>query len=271
MAKGKYENILCERMPLKVEEQYMGLITLNRPQEMNPLDGLTGKELGTALEDLSTDKKVRVIAFTGAGKAFSAGGDLKGYLTLQRDEEGFMKFLDDGAVMFGDMQYYAQPVIALVNGFCVAGGIELLLGCDFAYAAESAKIGDGHVNFGQVGGGGSQVRLPKRILPARAKELLFTGKLLSAREALEWGLVNSVVPDDKLIETGLEFANIIASKSPLGIKLIKQLCAKGVDMTERDMAFLETRVVHHYCLTSHDAREGLEAFSEKRQPKFEGR
>ena len=105
MAKGKYENILCERMPLKVEEQYMGLITLNRPQEMNPLDGLTGKELGTALEDLSTDKKVRVIAFTGAGKAFSAGGDLKGYLTLQRDEEGFMKFLDDGAVMFGDMQY----------------------------------------------------------------------------------------------------------------------------------------------------------------------
>jgi len=145
------------------------------------------------------------------------------------------------------------------------------LACDFAYASESARIGDGHVNFGQVGGGGSHVRLPRRILATRARELLFTGKLLTAQEAFEWGLVNRVVPDGKLVDAALEFANIVVEKSPLGIRIIKRLLNEGLNLDEEAMAFLEIQMVHHYALTSYDCHEGLSAFAEKRKPKFKGR
>lgn len=113
--------------------------------------------------------------------------------------------------------------------------------------------------------------MPRRILPQRARELLYTGKLLSAREALEWGLVNRVVQDGKLLEAALEFANIIAKKSPLAIRNMKHVVARGFNMTQRDNAFIESQITHHYCLTSYDAREGLEAFSKKREPKYRGR
>lgn len=263
--------VLVDRLPLSTEEQYLGLITLNRPEEMNPLDWSTVRRIRAALEELFDDREVRVIALTGAGKAFSAGGDLEGYLTLQSDEKGFRGFLDDVYHMCSFMETLDRPVVALVNGFCVAGGLELLMACDFAYAAESAKIGDGHVNFGQVGGGGSNIRLPRWILPQRARELLFTGKLLTANEALEWGLVNRVVEDGKLIEAALEFANFVATKSRLGLKIIKELCNRGLNMRTEDALYLEIQECHHYSLTSYDAREGLRAFSAKRQPRFEGR
>lgn len=271
MEKQEKGNVLVERKSLKVADQYMGLVTLNRPKELNPLDWSTVRELYRVLEDLAGDKSVRVIAITGAGKAFSAGGDLKGYLTLMRDEVKFRDFLNDMRSMCEFMGRTAQPIIALVNGYCVAGGIELLMACDFAYAAASAKIGDGHANFGQIGGGGSNVRLPRWILPQRARELLFTGRLLNAQEALEWGIVNRVVPDDKLLEAGLEFANEVATKSPLGIRIIKEICNRSMNMHLDDGLHLEIQECHHYCLTSYDCHEGLHAFSEKRQPKFEGR
>lgn len=268
---GEKDIVIVERLPLQVMNQYMALITFNRPDEMNPLDWALSRKLKPVIEDLSADKTVRVVAFIGAGKAFSAGGDMKKYLTLMHDEEGFRGFLNDIRSLFHSIEMASQPTIALVNGFCVAGGLELLLACDFAYAAASAKIGDGHVNFGQIGGGGSQVRLPRRILPTRAREMLFTGKLLNAQEALEWGVVNQVVPDGKLIETALEFANTIAQKSWLGIRIIKQIVNQGLNLDEEAAAYLEIQMVHHYCLTSYDSHEGLVAFSEKRQPKFEGR
>lgn len=265
------DKFILERLPLEVANQHLALITLNRPKEMNPLDWDLVCKLKPVVEDLSADKSIRVIAFTGAGRAFSAGGDLEKYLTLMRDEIGFRGFLNSIRSLFHSIEMAAQPVIALVNGYCVAGGLELLLACDFAYAAESAKIGDGHVNFGQIGGGGGHVRLPRRIATPRARELLFTGKLLSAQEAYEWELVNRVVPNDKLIEAGLEFANIVAQKSPLGESIIKQLVNQGLNLDEEAAAFMEIQMVHHYCLTSYDCHEGLNAFAAKRQPKFEGR
>ena len=145
------------------------------------------------------------------------------------------------------------------------------MACDFAYASESAKIGDAHINFGQMGGGGALSRLPRRIRPQRARELLYTGKLLSAQEALEWGLVNRVVPDGKLVEAALEFANIVATKSPLAVRNMKQVLNRGLNMLERDAAHLEAVVCLHYVGTSHDAHEGCVAFTEKREPQYEGR
>lgn len=266
--KGK---VVVQKLPLQEAGQYLGLITLNRPQEMNPLDGHTAKELGETLKSLSADKGVCVIAITGAGRAFSAGGDMKAYLTLFRDEDGFRQYLHDLRSTFDSIGMIGKPVIALVNGYCVAGGLELMLACDFAYAANSAKIGDGHVATGQVGGAGSNVRLPRWISPPRARELLFTGKLLSAEEALQCGLVNRVLPDDKLLEAGLEFANVVATKSSLGIRIVKEICNLGSNMRLEDALHLEIQEVHHYAVSSHDSYEGLLAFSEKRPPKFEGR
>lgn len=254
-----------------MSDQYLGLITFNRPKEMNPLNWATVKALSAVLERFSSSKDIRVIAFTGAGKAFSAGGDLKAYQKLYRDEEAFRGFLQAFRSLNDSIVSAKQPVIALVNGHCVAGGLELMLACDFAYAGQSAKIGDGHANFGQMGGAGSNVRLPRSILPPKARELLFTGKLLTADEACEWGLVNKVVPDDQLMDAGLEFANMVAPKSPLGIGLIKEVCNKGLDMRLEDALQLETEKVVHYCTHNHDSYEGLLAFSEKRKPKFEGR
>ena len=269
--KNKSDIVIAERFELETKENYLALITLNRPKDLNPIDWETIQRVHTVFKELMSDQSNRVIVFIGAGRAFSAGGDLKAYLTLMSDEEGFRSFLEDFAALQSSMRNAPQPVIALINGICVAGGLELLLACDFAYAAESAKIGDGHVNFGQIGGAGSQVLLPRTILPSRAREIIFTGKLFSAAEALEWGLVNRVVPDGELMEAGLAFANSVATKSPLGIRIIRQLMARSLDLSEEEAAYLERQMVHHYCLTSHDCREGLLAFSETRPPKFKGR
>lgn len=270
-SKAKDDVILIDRLTLGIPNQYLGLITINRPAEMNPLDWALARKMRTVVYDLSMDKEVRVIAFTGAGKAFSAGGDLKAYLTLQRSEEDFRAFLVDVHGLFDYIETCEKPAVALVNGFCVAGGLELLLACDFGYASESARIGDGHVNFGQMAGGGSLARLPRHILPGIAREVLYTGRLLTAQEALQCGLVNRVVPDGKLIDAALEFANIVAKKSPLAIRNMKRVVGRGFNMTQADTAFLESQTAHHYCLTSFDAPEGLNAFSEKREPKYEGR
>ncbi len=271
MQNGPEDLILIKEIPLEMPDQYLGLITFNRPKEMNPLNWATVKEVKAVFENLSSSKKIRVLAFTGAGKAFSAGGDLKAYQKLYRDEDAFRGFLNDFRSLNNSISSVRQPVIALVNGYCVAGGLELMLACDFAYAGESAKIGDGHANFGQVGGAGSNVRLPRTILPPKARELLFTGKLLSADDAFNWGLVNRVVADGRLLEAGLEFANTLASKSPLGIGIIKEVCNSGLDMHLEDALQFEIEKVVHYCTHNKDSYEGLVAFSEKRKPKFEGR
>jgi len=268
----KNNEVLGDKHPLVEEGCFLGLVTMNRPKELNPISWSVVKKMRAIIEEFAEDESVRVIAVTGAGRAFSAGGDLKGYLKLQSDEEGFRGFLEDLHSLFNYMQFTVpKPVIALVNGVSAAGGTETLLACDFAYAAESARIGDAHLNFGQMGGGGVLTRLPRAILPNHAREILFTAKFFTAEECLGWGLVNRVVPDDKLFDAGMEFANIVASKSPLAVKNMKQVMNRGLTMRFEDAILLESRVTHHYCLTSFDSDEGLEAFSEKRKPNFKGK
>jgi len=197
---------------------------------------------------------------------------LKDYLKLQSDELSFMGFLEDFHGLCNYIQFEApKPVIALVNGVTGAGGTEILLACDFSYAGESARIGDAHLNFGQMGGGGALARLPRQINPNFAREVLFTGKFFEAEECLRMGLINRVVPDDQLLNAGLEFANIVATKSPLAVKNMKQVCNRGLTMRLEDALRLEMQVTHHYCLTSHDSHEGLQAFADKREPRFTGK
>jgi enoyl-CoA hydratase/carnithine racemase len=163
-------------------------------------------------------------------------------------------------------------VIALVSGIAVAGGIELLLGCDFALAAESARIGDEHLPYSQMGGGGSLTLLPRTVGPARARELVFTGRLLPAAEAQEWGLVSRVVPDADLHLAGIEIARELATRSPLAVANAKRtLNAAYWDGTAITAGLrLERETAGRYGLTSADAHEGLAAFAEKRAPRFTG-
>lgn len=175
--------------------------------------------------------------------------------------------------VFGRFRDLDVPVVALVNGVTAAGGLELLLNCDFAIVAESARIGDGHLNFGQMGGGGVLTLLPRAVGRGRAAELIFSGRLLSAAEVVEWGLAVRSVPDDELLASGLAFATGVATKSRLAVANAKRVMNRlwadngGVDAGLR----YEAEVDAYYCLTSDDAREGLAAFAEKRAPRFTGR
>jgi enoyl-CoA hydratase/carnithine racemase len=250
-----------------------GLITLDRPEQLNPIDSAVISALDAAIDELSAAASVRAVLITGAGRAFSAGGDLKGYLELQRDAVAFPRFVSELHRVFGRLRSLPVPVIALVNGVTAAGGLELLLNCDVALAARSARIGDAHQNFGMMGGGGVLTLLPRFVGIQRARELVFSGRFLDASEAESWGLVSRVVDDEALLGAGLALAAEIATKSPLAIANAKEVMhAAWADAMSVDAGLrLERERNAFYCLTSSDAREGLEAFSDKRPPRFTGR
>ena len=265
--------LLVERIPVDDGGAALGLVTMNRPDALNPIDWDTGLELGRVFNELATDDAVRVVAVTGAGRAFSAGGDMKKYQVLQRDSRDFPQFLADLHEVFGRISQYPKPFLALVNGIAVAGGIELMLSCDLAFASTSARIGDAHLPYGQMGGGGALTLLPRAVGPARARELIFSGRMLSPEEALDWGLVSRVVDDGALVAAATEFAAGVARKSALAVGNAKQVLnaawweGTGVAAGMR----LEREVTSRYCLTSQDAHEGLQAFEGKRRPQFTGR
>lgn len=249
------------------------VVVLDRPEVLNAMDWQMLHALDAACDEVEADPSVRAVLVTGEGRAFSAGGDLSSYLQLQRDPVRFPQFVHDVHRVFGRLRLLPVPVIALVNGVTAAGGLELLLNCDFSLAATSARIGDAHLNFGQMGGGGVLTLLPRSVGRERAAELVFSGRFLSAAEAADWGLVNRVVPDDELLDTGLELAAGIGAKSPLAVANAKEVMHAvwsdngGVDAGLR----YERERNNYYCLTSADAPEGLAAFQQKRSPRFEGR
>lgn len=266
------ELLLIEKHTLNTAGDQLAVVTLNRANELNPLDWQTVNSLEKAFDYLAEDPIVRVVGVTGAGRAFSAGGDMKKYQQLQRHSTDFPQFLADIHRAFLKIAHYPKPYIAMVNGVAVAGGLELILACDLAVAAESATIGDAHLPFGQMGGGGVLTLLPRSVGPSRARELIFSGRLLSASEACDWGLVSSVIPDGGLLTAAKDFAAGVAKKSALAVRNAKQTLNAGlIDGTGVESGLrLEREVTSRYCLTSNDAQEGLEAFVAKRKPNFSG-
>jgi len=265
--------------PVHVEDVAVGddrvaaLVTLARPDRLNAIDWDMLRALDGILDRLAARPEVGTVLVTGEGRAFSAGGDLTSYLTLQRDPVMFPRFVADLHRVFDRFRRLPVPVVALVNGVTAAGGLELILNCDIVLVARSARIGDGHLNFGQMGGGGVLTLLPRMIGLQRAAELVFTGRFLSADEAVEWGLALRSVDDDALLAAGVDLARLVAVKSPLAVANAKEVlqnlwCANG-DVAAGLRYELERDA--YYCLTSEDAREGLAAFAEKRPPRFTGR
>lgn len=243
-------------------------LTLARPDRLNPLDWPTIREMRVAVAEIEERAGIDAVVITGRGRSFSAGGDLEGYLHLYRDPDKFATFLDDFFQLLCAIEASNKIYIAAVNGVCVAGGLELLLACDLAIAATSARIGDGHLNFGQLPGAGGSQRLPRAIGLLRAKHLILTGALLSAAEAERIGLVNDVVADDELESSVEKLIGRLAEKSRVGLRGAKHL----VNLTlTKDLAGglrEEMDFVHRYATTEPDATEGLLAFKDKRKPIF---
>jgi enoyl-CoA hydratase/carnithine racemase len=265
--------VMVDRIPVDDWGNELAVVTLNKPEAMNPLDWAMARELDATFSELAADAAVRVVAVTGAGRAFSAGGDMKKYATLQRDTSDFPAFLADLHSIFNSISQYSKPYVALVNGIAVAGGLELILACDLAFASSDARIGDAHLVFGQMGGGGVLSLLPRVVGPSRARELLFTGRIMKAEEALAWGLVTQVVEPDGLLQAAIEFTQEVSKKSALALANAKQVMnsAWRGNISVDDAMRLEREVTARYCLTSVDAPEGLAAFAEKREPEYLGR
>lgn len=259
--------IRYQRLPVR-DGQCAALLTLNRPEQLNAIDWETLRALRAALDEAAEDRAVRAVLITGRGRAFCVGGDIKGFVDIQSDPAAFPRFVDAFIDIVTTMRTMGKPVIALVNGICAAGGLELVLACDFAWAAQSARLGDLHLNYAQIGGAGAMTLLPRLIGPARARELVFSGRLLSSDEAREWGLVNRVLPDADLLGEAIGFVGGIASKSPAAVGTAKHLMNSGLT-TDLDSALRHERgTALLHCLTGPDAREGVAAFVEKREPRW---
>ncbi len=254
-------------MILVDREDAVAVVTVDRQDALNALDVATLTELRDRLRELAADDEVRVVILTGAGeKAFVAGADIKYMSGLDVDEAKAWGALGHEAGRL--LETMPAPTIAAVNGFALGGGCELALACDIRYAATNAKLGQPEVNLGIIPGWGGTQRLARVCGLGVAKELIFTGRVVDAEEALRIGLVNAV--HDPVLEKARETAALLASKSPIALRLMKELAnrALGGDHAANLEAEGDT---FGELFSSEDAREGLTAFVEKREPVFRGR
>lgn len=255
---------------ITVDSAVVRILTLQRAEQRNPVDAATAAALRTLLTEADGASEVRAVILTGEGPAFSAGGDLRGYLTLYTDEPAFRRFLDDFAAVCSLLERGRFISAAMVNGACVAGGLELALACDFVVAASDARIGDGHLKFGQLPGAGGSQRLCRAIGFQQAKLLLLTGRLLTGAEAAEIGLATLAVPSGELFERTTALVSEAVAHSPLAVSRMKELIAISQTAHRDDGIAAEIELVAKYATTTHDAVEGLRAFLERRPSKWTG-
>lgn len=244
-------------------------VTLNAPEQRNPLDHATVKALRSELQS-ARDAGCRAFIVTGAGPAFSSGGDLRAYLELYADPPRFQAFLADFRALCDELESSEIVTCAMVNGTCVAGGLELALACDFVTISDTARIGDGHLGSGQIPGAGGSQRLYRAVGHQTAKRILLTGKLFNADEAASMGLVSQVSPAARLVEDTHELLAACGQHSPLAYRRAKELLRVAADHGLSVGLDREVDVVVEYATTSHDAREGLHAFLDHRKPEYTG-
>jgi enoyl-CoA hydratase len=243
-------------------------ITVNRPDKLNALNAIVIAELGDAVTRIETDSAVRGVILTGAGpKAFVAGADI-GELTDQGATGGRARALA-GQQVFRRLERCGKPVIAAVNGFALGGGCELAMACHLRVASEQAKFGQPEVKLGIAPGYGGTVRLPRLVGKGRALELLLTGEIIDVQEALRIGLVNRVVPADRLLPEAESVLRSILANGPLAIRACLEAVDNGLEMTV-DQALLFEANYFGLLSATEDMREGTRAFVEKRKPSFKG-
>ena len=248
-------------------EDHVALIRLNRPDALNALNDQLLKELAQAVTDAQKNDKVRCIVLTGSEKAFAAGADIK-----MMSEKSFTDVFTEN--LFVDeiqtVERVRKPIIAAVSGYALGGGCELAMLCDFIIASDTAKFGQPEINLGVMAGIGGTQRLTRAIGKAKAMDMNLTGRFMDAEEAERSGLVSRVVPCKKLMEEAMGAATKIAEKSILATMAIKESVNRSFETTLQEGLLFERRVFHSLFATE-DQKEGMAAFSEKREPQFRDR
>ncbi len=258
-----YENVNLE------VRQAIGFIKINRPKALNALNSATLDDLLDAVGELACNDAVRVVVVTGEGnKAFVAGADIQ-EMQPMNPVEG-MSFSQKGHAAISALERLDKPVIAAVNGYALGGGFEVALACDIIYASEKARLGFPEVTLGILPGFGGTQRTARLVGPARAKELIFTGRVITAQEAFDMGLINKVVADDQLMAQVEELASRILSAGPVGIRLAKACINRGLTMDIETGLDFEAEAFG-LCFGTEDQKEGMTAFLEKRTPTYRGK
>ena len=250
------------------KNNYLSWITLNRPEARNAQTDTMRTEIMQCLEDSRDDDNIRIIIITGAGdKAFSAGADISEFPQKTPADVLKGKGVKRPVELLREIP---KPIIAMVNGLALGGGCEIAMACDIIIASDNAQFGQPEVKVGVIPGAGGTQILTRLVGEKKTKELIFTGNFISAKEALELGLINKVVPQDKLKEAIIEFADSIKQHSPIILKLAKLAINKSLETTlsigldyERDLFAM--------CFGTEDQKEGAKAFLEKRKPEYKGK
>lgn len=253
---------------LQVEDSHNGSVatlTLTRPERLNALDAAVLDELLRVAQRLAARPELRCVIITGAGKAFVAGADIAAMRSMSLAEaQAFASF---GQMVFDAFEALPVPVIAAVNGFALGGGCELALACDLTYAATTAKFGLPEVKLGVIPGFGGTQRLPRRVGPGAARELIYSGKVIDTAEALRIGLVDRVCEPEALLAAAQETAVAIAAAGPLAVRAAKALLHSQQNCPPAEARRLETHIFAARFVTE-EQREGMAAFVDKRPPKF---
>ncbi|MBW1971711.1 MAG: enoyl-CoA hydratase/isomerase family protein [Deltaproteobacteria bacterium] len=258
-----FENLIIEK------KGNVAILTINRPKALNALNTLTLKEMQKAIFMLGDDPDVAVIILTGAGeKAFVAGADISEMKDF--DVNQAISFSMEGHRTMDAFSHIEKVVIAAVNGYALGGGCEIALACDFIYASQNARFGLPEVTLGIFPGFGGTQRLPRLIGKGKAKELIFTGEMITAQQALELGIVNKIFPSENLMEESLKTASKIASNGQVGIRMAKRVIDAGFDVSLSEGSFFESKA-WGLVFGTYDQKEGMNAFLEKRKPVYKGK
>lgn len=257
---AEYNDILVER------NERVGIVTLNRPKELNALRTQLVGELADALEEFDRDDTIGSIILTGAGeKAFAAGADIK-----EMSDKSPIEMLTSDFSHWQRISRIHKPLIAAINGYALGGGCELALRCDMILASENARFGQPEINIGVIPGAGGTQRLARVLGKYRTMEMVLTGAMVSAREMADHGVVNRVVPAADLLNEALKLAKAVAAQAPVAVRLGKEavLAAFETSLTEGE----EIERKNFFLLfASEDKREGMQAFIEKRKANFQGK
>ncbi|KUO50040.1 MAG: crotonase [Desulfitibacter sp. BRH_c19] len=245
-------------------EEDIGSLIVNRPNSLNSLTIEALKEIISVLDNLSP--KVKILMVAGAGeRAFIAGADIKEMAEFTPEEA--MEYVKLGHRVFCTIEELPIPVIAVIQGYCLGGGLELAMACDIRIASDKARFGQPEVGLGIIPGFGGTQRLPRLVGKGIALELMMTGNIIDSKRAYQIGLINHVVNPKSLPERSYEIANILKAKSSNAISLVKDSVHNGSNMAIKEALAYETRLFG-YCFTKEDFKEGFKAYFEKRKPKF---
>jgi enoyl-CoA hydratase len=256
----QFENILVEH------RGRVGLVTLNRPQALNALNKATMEEVVAAVTAMDADPAVGAVVITGSEKAFAAGADIK-----EMSSKGYVDmYAEDWFREWESLTRLRIPVVAAVSGFALGGGCELAMMCDIIIAGDNAKFGQPEINLGVIPGMGGSQRLTHAVGKAKAMDMVLTGRMMDAAEAERAGLVSRVVPAASVVEEAVKAAEVIASKSKPAAMLAKEAVNAAFELGLTQGVLFERRMFHSLFATE-DQKEGMAAFSEKRQPEFKHR